>query len=239
MIKNYYQKQIFLPNILSIIFNPVYIQRRLLKEKIKKYASMITGDVLDFGCGSKPYKSLFTHANSYSGSDILVSGHDHNDSEIDIIYDGSTLPLEGGSFDSAVSFEVFEHVFDIKHELSEIRRVLKPGGTLLITLPFVWEEHEIPYDFARYTSFGIRHVLESGGFEILSAEKTGGYILALNQTLIIYLLKNVLPKNKYLALIGQLVFIFPLSLLSLIADFILPKSYSFYLNNVVLARKVT
>ena len=85
MIKNYYQKQIFLPNILSIIFNPVYIQRRLLKEKIKKYASMITGDVLDFGCGSKPYKSFFTHANSYSVSDILVSGHDHNDSEIDII----------------------------------------------------------------------------------------------------------------------------------------------------------
>jgi SAM-dependent methyltransferase len=71
-----------------------------------------------------------------------------------------------------VSFEVFEHIFSPHQVLAELHRVLRPGGTILISIPFVFREHEKPFDFARYTSFGIRHLLIECGFSIQQIEKT-------------------------------------------------------------------
>ena len=71
-----------------------------------------------------------------------------------------------------VANEVFEHVFNPLDFLGVIKRVLRPGGMLLMTVPFVWDEHEQPYDFARYSSFGIKSVLEKNGFEIIAQRKT-------------------------------------------------------------------
>ena len=106
------------------------------------------------GCGSKPYENLFVHADKYIGCDVEVSGHNHSDSKIDYFFDGKKLPFSDGTFDAVVSFEVFEHVFNLPEILTEINRVTKEKGTLLISIPFAYGEHEIPYDFARYTSFG-------------------------------------------------------------------------------------
>ena len=105
--------------------------------------------VLDFGCGSKPYENLFINIDEYVGCDIEVSGHDHLDSKIDYFFDGKNLPFIDDRFDSVVSFEVFEHIFNLPEILKEINRVTKTSGNILISVPFAWGEHEVPYDFAR------------------------------------------------------------------------------------------
>lgn len=214
----------------------MYFIRHGLHTNIASLAPRLSGRVLDFGCGSKPYESLFANARSYVGVDVQVSGHDHRTSTIDLFYDGHTLPFRDGEFDGAVAFEVFEHVFNIDEVLTELRRVLRPGGHLLISVPFAWDEHEIPFDFARYTSFGIRHVLERNGFEVLEMRKSTTYVLALCQIFIDYLRRYVLPRNRILRGIFQLGLIFPLNLGALLLNRVLPERDEYYSNNIVLAR---
>lgn len=244
-IKNRLQRELFLPTFLSVAISPIYIIRKGLYRQVRRIAPQFTGDILDFGCGSKPYESLFVNAKSYVGVDIEVSGHSHEkqsdnsfkDSKVDYFYDGKRLPFDDSSFDGLVAFEVFEHVFNIDEVIPEIRRVLKPDGRFLITIPFAWDEHEEPYDFARYTSFGIRHILEKHGFEIVEIKKTTTYVLAVFQMLIAYLARHVAPKAGVLRRLFQLVFLFPLNLLALGANAILPKREEYYSNLVIDSRK--
>lgn len=229
----------FLITPLSMVFSPVYIIRNGLYKALRQIAPTIKGHILDFGCGSKPYQSLFVNAESYIGVDIEVSGHDHENSQIDFYYDGKVLPFPDNSFDAVVSFEVFEHVFNIEEVLKEVRRVLRPGGIFLLSVPFAWDEHEIPYDFARYTSFGISYVLKSNGFKVNDVIKTTTYFLAVSQMLIAYLSQHAAPTRIKLRKIYQRVVIFPLTVLVLVLDYFMPKSYGYYCNNVVLSEKTS
>lgn len=238
MIKSRLRSESFLITPLAIVINPFYIIRNGLYESIKQIAPTITGSILDFGCGSKPYESLFTSSQNYIGVDIEASGHNHANSKVDFFYDGKTLPFENGRFDAVVSFEVFEHVFNLEEVLLEISRVLKPNGQLLLSIPFAWDEHEIPFDFARYTSFGISHILKKSGFQIIDSKKTTTYFLSIGQMLIAYLSQYVLPKGRILRRLSQLFVIFPTTLLFLILNLILPKRYEYFCNNVVLSKKV-
>src|SRR5262249_27163431 len=146
-----------------------------------------SGHVLDVGCGSKPYLELFPNASTYVGCDVRTSSHDHALSRVDRFYDGQTLPFGDASFDWVVSFETLEHVFEPEAMLREFHRVTRPEGMLLLTVPFCWDEHEIPNDFGRYTSFGLTHVLNKNGWRVVRYIKTGTYVLALSQLFMAYL----------------------------------------------------
>lgn len=224
----------------SLFYNPFYLLRRRLHQQIKALAPQLSGTVLDFGCGSKPYRSLFTTVTTYTGLDIAVSGHSHTDERIEIYYDGKTIPCADATFDHVFSSEVFEHVFNLDEVLPEIARVLKPGGYFLLTCPFVWPEHEPPYDFARYTSFGLDHLLKTNGFQIEQHIKAGNFIETLAQLYIfyVYCYLNKLPLVLYL--IAYQIFILPIVLLTSLLNLILPtvlKRTDWYCNHVVLARK--
>jgi SAM-dependent methyltransferase len=237
------RREAFITSPLGIVTSPVYIIRNGLYKSILSVAPKIEGDVLDLGCGSKPYESLFTSAKSYVGVDVEVSGHDHKDSKVDVFYDGKRLPFPDGHFDAVVSFEVFEHVFNIDEVIAEIRRVLKPHGQVLITMPFSWEEHEQPYDFARYTSYGIKHIFERNKFDVIEVKKSTTYVLAVCQMFITYVSQVAYgplyasPKSKIPSRLFQIFFIFPLNLIALFLDFILPKRYECFCNNVVFSKK--
>lgn len=226
----------FRPGPLSLIVSPDYIIRRALYAAVRELAPRISGHVLDFGCGSKPYEDLFSHASRYIGVDLQVTGHDHQDSRIDVFYDGKTLPFEDGQFDAVLSFEVFEHVFNLPEVLKEIQRVTRPSGQLLISIPFAWNEHEIPYDYARYTSYGISHLLETSGYEIVEIRKTASHVLAVCQMFIVYL-TQVAPKQRLLRNVFQLVGIAPITGMATVLDRLLPRKDSYYCNTVVLAKK--
>jgi len=80
--------------------------RPLLKH-IRTHRSLVTGNVLDIGCGNKPYQRWFTSATNYIGLDIATER-----SRPDIIGLGNALPFQDDSFDTVVAFQVLEHVPD-------------------------------------------------------------------------------------------------------------------------------
>lgn len=226
------------------ITNPFYFIRISLYEKIRQLAPQLQGSLLDFGCGSKPYESLFINATRYVGLDYESAGHSHLNENIDVIYDGKNIPFADEQFDSVFSSEVFEHIFNLQEIIPEIRRVMKKGGKILITCPFVWNEHEVPVDFARYTQFALKDLFEKNGFEILTQDKSGDFTMAVYQMKMIYFNQHFIPSFP---LFGRMKFfrtnIPPLinPILNLWFSFwhwVLPKRQDLYLNNIVLAKKL-
>ncbi len=235
LIKSFKGRQEFNPTYLGLLVNPYFIVRYNIFKGIKKFSSNFKdGRLLDFGCGSKPYRYLFK-VNEYIGLDTNNSGHLHNSENIDIFYDGKKIPIEDDYFDYIFSSEVLEHVFNLDEILAELNRVLKKDGNILITLPFVWGEHEQPYDFARYTSFGLKNKLEKNGFVIIDHVKTTTFIETVFQSLTAYIYHSIIPKG--LKTILTLILIAPLNFIGIILGKILPNDKSFYLNNIFLCRK--
>ncbi len=234
-----YKRQRFHINVLSVFINPFFFVRRGLFRGIRQYAPQLGGRLLDFGCGSKPYRELFT-VREYIGVDMEQTGHAHLKEEkgmIDVFYDGKTLPFENHHFDSVFSSEVFEHVFNLPDMLTEINRVLKPGAMALFTVPFVWNEHEVPYDFGRYSAFGITHLLQTHGFEVIELQRSTHFAEVLFQLWNLYLHDLIYTSNKYLNILINLAFIAPFTVLGLLLTTLLPKNRSLYHNNIILARR--
>jgi SAM-dependent methyltransferase len=227
----------FRPGFFGLLFNPAYLIRSALYNAVSIASKSMQGSILDFGCGSKPYAHLFTNASSYIGIDLEISGHDHKASDVDIFFDGKNIPFPNEHFDGVVSFETLEHVFDINAVFSEFHRVLKKDGQILLTIPFAWPEHEQPYDFGRYTMFGIRAVLERHGFEIDEITKTGGFFMAMSQLWIEYFRSIAFPKARAWRAIINVIFVFPITMLAMICNLFAPKNDNFYFNLVIIARK--
>jgi SAM-dependent methyltransferase len=159
--------------------SPVYIHyyflNRDIKEAIENYAK---GDFLDMGCGNKPYEGLYKPiTTSQIGCDIVQS--DQN--TVDVICPATDLKFENNRFDSVLCTQVLEHVFEHDKLMSEAFRVLKPGGNLILTVPFAWELHEEPYDFFRYTKHALKQLFEQTGFEIDYIKPNGGKWAAIYQ----------------------------------------------------------
>jgi len=234
---NLYRKEEFNPGVVGIFTNPFYFVRKGLYDGIRKESVALEGILLDFGCGRKPYKELFP-VSQYVGVDHMGEGHDHTDEPIDVYYDGTTLPFSEQTFDSVFSSEVLEHLFNLDEILDEINRVLKPKGRLLITVPFVWDEHEIPHDFARYTSFGLIHLLTEHGFKVISLEKTTTYVEAVVQMWNAYVAQTILPRNRFLKVALTPILISPITLIGMLLSRILPANKDFYCNSVLLAERL-
>ncbi|MBL7766752.1 MAG: class I SAM-dependent methyltransferase [Chitinophagaceae bacterium] len=224
-----------------MLFNPFYFSRKELYKSIIKYAPLFNGKLVDLGCGTKPYAHAFTQVDNYIGLDIEQSGNTDSKSMVDVYYDGKKFPFDDGSIDGVFSSETFEHIFNLEEIIIEINRVLKNNGMLLATCPFLWPEHEVPYDFARYTSFGLKHLLQKHGFEIIAFDKTGNYFTAMLQlrALYFYFFINRIPILNHVFFV---VFITPIFLFGSFVNRILPgfmKRKDLYLNNVILAKKIS
>lgn len=236
-LKDLYLKQRFFPNLLSILINPFYFTRKRLLKSLRNIAPSLSGRLLDFGCGSKPYRSLFTKVSEYIGVDIENEGHDHDTEDVDYYYDGMTLPFEKDMFDSVLCSEVLEHVPDIDTTLNELNRVLALGGKLLITVPFVWPEHEMPFDFRRFTVNGLSQVVKDHGFKIHNVNTSGTFIEAIIQMWIMYLHNALYIENRYVNILINTICIFPFTLLGIILSALFPKIKGLYLNATLLAEK--
>ena len=147
------------------------ILQEINKRIIKFSETTENKKILDFGCGENKYKKFFSEKNHFIGVDIKVSGRGLEKKKPDIFFDGISLPFENSEFDIVICTEVLEHVEDFENSLNEIHRVLKPGGKGIITMPFITAEHEIPYDFRRFTSYGIKREFEKFGFKVKKFEK--------------------------------------------------------------------
>jgi SAM-dependent methyltransferase len=236
-LKRVYQRQEFFPGWLGIFVNPYYFARGGLRDAMIELAPKLTGKLLDVGCGSKPYQALFT-VDTYIGMDI--------DSErarltgiADSFYGGRVFPFSSGSFDSVLCSQVLEHVFNPDEFISEIARVLKPGGRLLLTVPFVWDEHEQPFDYARYSSYGLSALLAKQGLRVIKHKKLGADPSTLFQLANAYLYKvtqSFPPRIRLLMIVTVMAFI---NLSGLLARRLLPANPDLFLDHAVLLEKVS
>ena len=230
-----YFREMHAPSLLSIFINPFFFARRGLFKHVQDLAPQITGKTLDVGCGSKPYESLYD-SSEYIGLEYDTP-ENRSIKKADFFYDGANFPFEDNSFDSAVLNQVFEHVFNPNSFLDEVSRILKKDGKLFLTIPFAWDEHEQPVDYARYSSFGIKSILEKHGFEILEQRKSVQDIRVIFQLLILYIFKKLVTKNGLLNQLMILFLISPLNILGSLLNLILPSNVDLYLDNIVLAKK--
>jgi SAM-dependent methyltransferase len=138
------------------------LERASIYRFVAEQARLLPPDtrVLDIGAGEAPYRELFLEQR-YVTLDRADTPHS---GEVDIHGDADSIPVGDDSFDVVVCTQVLEHVPQPSAALREFRRVLRSGGVLIATVPFVWEEHETPYDYYRYTRYGIKHLAQSAGF---------------------------------------------------------------------------
>ena len=232
---SFYFQEMHAPSWISLFINPFYFARKGLYENVKELASNIVGKTLDVGCGSKPYQNLYK-SSEYIGLEFDTP-ENRRIKNADFFYDGETFPFSLDEFDSVVANEVFEHVFNPDNFLDEIHRILKKDGKLIMTLPFVWDEHEQPIDYARYSSFGIKSILEKHGFEILEQRKTVDDIRVIFQLINLYIFKKMRTNNGKINILMILVLIAPINILGSLINLLLPSNSDLYLDNIILARK--
>jgi SAM-dependent methyltransferase len=120
--------------------------------------------VLDAGAGECPHSTLFAHTR-YVKLDRGIGDHTWDYSRIDVQGDVCELPFRDGVFDAVVNIQVLEHIKEPGVCVSEMARVLKPGGQLILTTVQDWEIHQHPNDFFRYTRYGLEYLFEKAGLK--------------------------------------------------------------------------
>lgn len=147
-----------------------YLCRKLFatREQIPAGATL-----LDIGAGESLYKKVFSQT-AYTSCDLVSSSDRHDFSNLDVIADASALPFPSASFDYAINMVVLEHVPDPWATTHEMARILKPGGTAYALIPLVRPEHLVPYDFHRFTRYGIRQMFENSGLSVVEIEPSNG-----------------------------------------------------------------
>jgi len=228
----------FRPKFWSIIINPYFIARYNLFKRIKAFSknyNWSNKEILDVGCGIKPYSILFKNS-KYLGIDVEDSGHKNEFKYADVYFDGKNIPFSDKSFDLVICTQVIEHSLDYQFLLKEIYRVLKDNGLLLLTTPFVWNEHEIPYDFFRFTQYAHKAVLNDLGFDILKLEPTTKFFATIGQLISAFIFETIGKYNLFLKLFTSIVFCFPIQLMFILLDFILPSKW-LTLDYLVIAKK--
>lgn len=191
------------------IWQWAYLGLKQILTEVKKFAKLIeengAKNILDLGCGMKPYESLFPLLEKYVGFDVS------KDSKADFFGVNWNLPFKDDEFDALISTQVLEHTAKVAETVREIRRVVKSGGYVFISVPLTFPEHEIPYDYYRFTRYGIREVFRD--FEIIKISPQNGYINTLFRML--NLLLHYFPYSDY--------YLFPVFIINNLAGIIADK----------------
>jgi SAM-dependent methyltransferase len=177
--------------------------------------AILNGTLLDVGCGEMPFRPLLPSGVIYTGIDVPGAESFGMNEHPDIVeFDGRTIPFPEGSFDSVMCTEVLEHVEDPARLIAEMLRVLRPGGTLLATVPFSARVHHAPYDFHRFTPFRLAALFSD--FTNFELEERGDDLAVIANKLIVVAARLARP-GPYLALLWRLPILILLSPLVLTA----------------------
>jgi ubiquinone/menaquinone biosynthesis C-methylase UbiE len=140
-------------------------------EAIRTYAR---GDLIDLGCGNVPlFLAYKDRVNSVTCVDWPATRHkvDHLDHELDLT---ENLPFPDNTYSTIILSDVLEHIPSPGQLLSEMHRILAPGGVAIINTPFLYWVHEAPHDYYRYTEYALQRFSNDAGFRVISLEPIGG-----------------------------------------------------------------
>ena len=186
--------------------------QRVAVDEAKKHAK---GKLIDIGCGRMPYRGeLEPLVDSYTGVDHpSVSKLYKSDIKPDILADAKKLPFKDKEFNIALLFQVLEHVDSPREVIKEAARVLKPNGAIVISVPFLYPLHDMPHDWARYTSSALKGMLNESGFEVTKIVEQGGFVEFWLQLLNTFLVKRIYDMVKRMDVLS-IILLLPMVLFS-------------------------
>lgn len=151
-----------------------WLAYKLFDTFLVKYAPYYQGILYDLGAGESPYMQfLQQYAEQYIAVDWVGSYHN---TKVDIAADlNKPLPIEPEVADTVVSLSVLEHLCEPQVMLNEAFRILKSGGVIVLQVPWQWWIHEAPYDYFRYTTYGLHYLFEKAGFMNIQIEPQAGF----------------------------------------------------------------
>ena len=143
---------------------------------------------LDIGAGVAPRRAEISRqfaVKQYVALDFVLSD------AVSVIADARHLPVRDHSVDLVICFEVLQHIADYRTVLDEMKRVLRPGGNVMLSFPFIYGECDV-VDFRRWTVAGMSREFEERGFTVLSADRRGGLFFAMT-TMLIWAIQHSIP----------------------------------------------
>jgi SAM-dependent methyltransferase len=167
-----------------LVLKPLLVELMGFSELVEK---QVLRNIIDLGCGVKPYEELFPFVDKMVGFDI-----EKND-RVDFVGVNWDLPFNDNEFDALISTQVLEHTRKIPETIKEIKRVVKGGGLIFISVPFVFPEHGAPYDYYRFTKYGLIEIFSD--FEIISLKESSGFISTILRSINVFF--NFFPGSKY------------------------------------------
>jgi SAM-dependent methyltransferase len=178
--------------------DPAYLARSAIARALAAVAPHTRGTLVDVGCGTRPYQPLFApYITRYIGVNYPATAMERPYyAAADMYADGTHLPMRDGCAQTVLCTQVLEHVPEPALMLKEVARVLCAGGTLLLTAPQAWGEHEVPRDFYRYTSWGLRHLLAGAGLLPRCVQPLEGLFATLGQMFLDELAWKILGASR-------------------------------------------
>ena len=170
-------------------------------EWLHSHRDLVRGRLLDVGCGNRPYAPWYEPMvdEAFALDAAALPG-------VDVVGFADRLPFAGETFDTVLCTEVLEHVQDAERAASELFRVTRSGGTVLVTVPYLYPTHEAPYDMRRFTHFGLRDLMERHGFDVLDVEAKGGAGRLLAHYVVLFLVAALGPLTRFKPLRALLAF---------------------------------
>lgn len=201
--------------------------------KTKKLCTeYLGGVVLEVGAGGDYLKNDLK-----SMYDEWISlDYDLRSDSIDLRGDGQQLPFKDEIFDTIISIDVLEHVPNPEKFVSELFRVIKPGGNVILSTPFFFYLHEEPYDFFRFSKYGLRTIFERNGFSVIDIMPTAGVIAIIGLIISIFITKTFRFSKTILKLLLKINRFIQLKLL-LPIDNKLDKNKRFAQGHFIIAKK--
>lgn len=179
----------------------IYVVRKSIFQFVNANLSLFDGVVVDLGCGIMPYKKYITKNSTcakYIGVDFESSlNEEYALIRPDIFWDGKKIPLSNDSIDVVLCTELLEHCQNPEEILVEVYRVLKPGGKILLTVPFLWNLHLVPFDEFRYTPFSLKRIIDKAGFNSCNLHALGAWDSSLAQMLGIWYQQRPLRARSF------------------------------------------
>ena len=158
--------------------------------------SRVRGTLVDVGCGAQPYRPLL-------GADVDYIGIDIADTEERFGYSvpgtryftGDTWPVADATADTVLATETLEHVADPRSFMREAFRCLKPGGRLILTVPFSARWHFVPHDYWRFTPSSLALLLTENGFAKIRVYARGNALTVAAYKTMALILPYLLPQH--------------------------------------------
>lgn len=175
----------------------------------------LSGTLLDVGCGEMPYRDFLPKAVDYTGIDVPQADAFAMQGKDGVIrFDGLSIPFPDDMFDTILCTEVLEHTPEPLTLLAEIERVLKPGGTLIATVPFSPRVHYAPHDFHRFSKYALDQMLRA--FQQVEIEERGNDIAVIANKLIVVAMRLAKPSRASILQWPLLLPLLPLTLIFLL-----------------------